>query len=434
MSAAGGRYFAICDANNFYASAERVFAPELTHRPVVVLSNNDGCVIARSQEAKDLGIEMGTPYFQLRDRAYVKALSSNYTLYGDMSRRLMNVLGRHCHDLEVYSIDEAFMELRLHGQTPESLVTWATELRAEALRLTGLPTSIGIGRTKVLAKLASHAAKRIYRTDAHYLGPNDDLLGEIPVGKVWGAGRAYVRRLGEVGVTTAAGLRDIDEEWMRRQFGVVGQRLVRELRGESCLPLSAGPPPRANVMVSRSFPHDISDVGELERRMALFASRLGEKLRDAGRQTSHLTAYTWFNPHKLPPRDARGYSRSVQLPLATNHDSHLVAWSRAALRSQLLPGHAYKKIGVMATELIDAGATQTSLLASGEKHVRDRRAMDVIHDINRRYGRGTVYVAACGESPRELPLRRDRHSPRYTTRSSDLAPVYAATALRRGSA
>jgi DNA polymerase V len=276
------KYFALVDCNNFYASCERVFQPQLAATPIVVLSNNDGCVVARSEEAKALGIPMGEPLFQIRDlirREGVRVFSSNYALYGDLSRRVMEILGQHCAAIEVYSIDEAFLRLEFYAQTPERLLDFARRLRWTVLRCTGIPVSIGIAPNKTLAKLANHIAKRRTDEGVYFLLPQDPILAELPVAKVWGVGRAYERRLGERGVHTVRELQACYPGWIRQEFGVVGLRLLRELQGYACLDLEPPVTSRKHTMVSRSFARDVADPEDLRERLAVYATRLGEKLR-----------------------------------------------------------------------------------------------------------------------------------------------------------
>lgn len=264
--------YALVDCNNFYASCERAFQPRLAGQPVIVLSNNDGCVVARSDEAKALGIEMGVPYWEVRallEENNVQVFSSNYALYGDMSARAVDILQQHCAEVEVYSIDEAFLRLSFHGQ---DLQQYGERLCRLVRQCTGIPVSVGIARTKTLAKLANYVAKRRSASLTPMLGfsgnaagrsamphgsgvclldPSDPRLSELPVGKVWGVGRAYERKLAEIGVQTVAGLQQVEESWMRQTFGVVGLRLLKELKGEACYGLEPPVAGRKHVMVSR---------------------------------------------------------------------------------------------------------------------------------------------------------------------------------------
>ncbi len=420
------RYFALVDCNNFYASCERVFQPRLNGRPVVVLSNNDGCVVARSNEAKALGIPMGEPLFKVRQLVAsqgVQVFSSNYSLYGDMSRRVMEVLAAHCLDIEVYSIDEAFLELRFAHQSPESLLTWAERLRARVHQWTGIPVSIGIAPTKTLAKLANHVAKKHRPTGVAFLLPDDPILTRLGIEEVWGVGRAYRSRLERAGVRTVRELQQIDECWMRQEFGVVGLRLLRELKGSVCLELESPVTARKNTMVSRSFAHDIYELAEIQRRLALYATRLGEKLRRYDQSATALTVYLWVNKFKNTRADGRTcFAQTVTLPLATNNTNHLIAWSALVAKTLFQPGTNYKKAGIMATELVPANVQQGNLFQDHGTHRRDTRIMTVMDTLNQKMGRNAVYFAACGERP-SIPLRQDHKSPHFSTRWADLLGI-----------
>jgi DNA polymerase V len=420
------RYFALVDCNNFYASCERVFDARLNDRPVVVLSNNDGCVIARSNEAKALGVPMGEPLFKVRQlvaKHRMAIYSSNYTLYGDMSRRVMELLSRHCADVEVYSIDEAFCELRFAGQTEKSLIGWAEDLRAKIFRGVGIPVSIGIGPTKTLAKLANHIAKKRTATGVYSIEAGQPVLDDLTIDKVWGVGRAYVRRLAAVGVLSVAQLAAVDQRWMRKEFGVVGLRLVKELNGDVCLDLEPPIVGRKNTMVSRSFPKDVYDLGEIERRLALYATRLGEKLRQYDQAAQTITVYLWVNKHRNERADGREcFARTIELPVASNHTNQLIAWAIAAGRSLYEPGTNYKKGGIMAGELVPSAQLQGNLFVDHTLINRNDKLMAAVDKINRLQGQGTAYFASCGHSTK-IPLRQEYKSPCYTTRWDDLLRV-----------
>ncbi len=417
------RFFALVDCNNFYASCERVFQPRLNGKPVVVLSNNDGCVVARSNEAKALGIPMGEPLFKVRRLILtekVEVFSSNYSLYGDMSRRVMEVLAAHCLDIEVYSIDEAFLELRFARQSPVSLTAWAVELRAKVYLWTGIPVSIGIAPTKTLAKLANHVAKKRTATGVAFLYPDNAVLAELAIDEVWGVGRAYRTRLEQTGVATVRDLQRVNEHWMCREFGVVGLRLLKELNGFVCHELESPITERKNTMVSRSFSTDIYELEEIERRLALYATRLGEKLRQYRQAATVLTVYLWVNKFQNRRKDGRTcFTQSVTLPLATNNTNHLIAWSRVIAKVLYQEGTNYKKAGIMAAELVPEGIRQGNLFQDSSPHQQDSKVMTAVDAINQKLGRGVVYFAACGERP-SIPLRQDHKSPNYSTRWNDL--------------
>ncbi len=420
------RLFALVDCNNFYASCERLFNPLLNHKPVVVLSNNDGCVIARSNEAKAIGIPMGEPLFKVRRLVKehdVKIFSSNYTLYGDLSRRVMEVLSRYCADVEIYSIDEAFLELRFAGQTESSLLKWAEDLRYKVGKGVGIPVSIGIGPTKTLAKLANHIAKKRTTSGVFSIQAGHPILHEITISEVWGVGRAYYQRLGAIGIATVNQLAAIDQRWMRKEFGVVGLRLVKELCGEVCIGLEPPMVGRKNTMVSRSFAKDVYELAEIERRLALYATRLGEKLRQYDQAAQTLTIYLWVNKHRNERADGRQcFARTIELPMATNHTNRLIAWAIAAGRSLFEPGTNYKKAGIMAGELVPTAQRQGNLFTDPVSVSRNDKLMQAVDQVNRLQGKGSVYFASCGHSTK-IPLRSDYRSPCYTTRFEDLLRV-----------
>jgi DNA polymerase V len=419
-------YFALVDCNNFYASCERLFQPQLLRTPIVVLSNNDGCVIARSNEAKALGIPMGEPYFKVRrlaEAGKVKVFSSNFALYGDLSRRVMEVLVAFSADLEVYSIDEAFLRLDFAGQTEVSLLEWATRVRAKVGMGVGIPVCVGIGPTKTLAKMANHLAKKRTESGVWFLRPGDPVLREIAAGEVWGVGRAYERRLGEAGIRTVAELAAVDQRWMRAEFGVVGLRLVKELNGEVCQDLEPPVSGRQHTMVSRSFAQDVYDKAEVERRLALYATRLGEKLRQYEQAATTLTVSLWANRFKNQRKDGRVYfAQTVELPQATNHTNRLIEWSRRVGGALFEAGTNYKKAGVMAGTLVPAGGLQGNLFTDQRVEARNEKLMSALDAINRTQGKGAVFFAGCGDGT-GIPLRQAFRSPRWTTEWGEILEV-----------
>ena len=421
------RYYALVDCNNFYASCERLFQPQLARTPIVVLSNNDGCVIARSNEAKALGIPMGEPFFKVRrlvDSGKVVAFSANFTLYGDLSRRVMETLATFCADLEVYSIDEAFLQLDFVNQTMLSLLDWADRVKDKVGRGVGIPVCVGIGPTRTLAKMANHIAKKRTDDGLYFLEPKDPILREIDVSEVWGVGRAYVRRLGAVGVRTAADLAAVDQRWMRQEFGVVGLRLVRELNGEVCHGLEPPVSGRKHTMVSRSFSTDLYDLPEIERRLALYATRLGEKLRQYDQAATTLTVYLWANRFKNVRADGRScFAQTIELPQATNHTNQLIAWARRVGGALFEEGTNYKKAGILAGQLVPAATLQQALFTDQATEARNTRLMTALDAVNREHGKGALYFAGCGNQGTSIPLRQEFRSPRYTTHWGELLSV-----------
>jgi DNA polymerase V len=406
---------ALVDCNNFYVSCERVFDPKLVARPVVVLSNNDGCVIARSDEAKALGIRMGTPVFRIEplvDEHRVRVLSSNYALYGDMSQRVMGSLQEFTPEVEVYSIDEAFM--RLEAETEDGLTRRAFEAREPVLRWTGVPVSVGLAPTKTLAKVANRLAKK--SPESHGVLPLIELaeqtraLDETPVGEVWGVGPAYSKMLKRAGIDTARKLRDADRRWVRRRMTVVGARVVEELRGVTCLPLEECPPPKKSVTCSRSFGRAVTSIDELREAVALYLTRAAERLRRHALAAGVVTVFVSTN--RFSPE--RQYSNTItyELAYATDATGELIGWAMKGLDQIYRAGYSYKKAGVILGRLKPAAQSPLRLYGDGE-YERARRVMRAVDEINRRHGRETIKLgAARGGSWQTKFLRRSR---RYTT-------------------
>lgn len=346
---------ALIDVNNFYASCERVFNPKLAGRPVVVLSNNDGCVVARSAEAKALKIPMGAPYFEI-ERDFRKhggiALSSNYALYADMSNRVMSILAEYSPQQEVYSIDECFLGM----EGFQELSSIGQAIRTHIKQWTGLPVCVGFGQSKTLSKLANHVAKKQPEwngvCDLTMLDVNDRdaLIGGIEVGEVWGVGRRIAERLEAMGIRTVRQLRDADHAQIRKMFSVVLERTVMELRGIPCLELEEVAPAKQQIMVSRSFGQSVFDLADLESAVGNFIFRAAEKLRNQDSCASAVMVFAQTSPFKDMPQ----YGRSITVPISTATDDTLTLTNAAmtGLAAIYKPGYAYAKAGVMLTELI----------------------------------------------------------------------------------
>lgn len=419
--------FALVDGNNFYVSCERVFNPRLEGKPMVVLSNNDGCVVARSAEVKALGVQMGEPWFKLRELAQkhgILAYSSNYTLYADMSNRMMRVLGSYSPQQEVYSIDECF--LGFSGFRPAELPTMGQRIRRQVQQWVGLPVCVGIGPTKTLAKLANHCAKKGLAGDEGVcdLGQmdkaaQDDLFGRIPVGEVWGVGRRLTARFSELGITTVRDLCDADVGMLRREFSVVLERTVMELRGVSCLELEEVAPAKKQIVCSRSFGAYIHTLTELEEAVASYMARAAEKLRHQGSVANGVEVFIRTNPfNEKHPQ----YQQAIVVPL-TQATSDTVRLTRAALwglKRIYRPGFAYQKAGVMLMGLHPASQTQGVLFETASP--ARPALMQVIDQANARWGRGTLKLAAEGVV-KPWQMKRERMSPAYTTRWEDLPRV-----------
>ncbi|MCK4606691.1 MAG: Y-family DNA polymerase [candidate division Zixibacteria bacterium] len=428
---ARNRCFTLVDCNNFYASCERVFDPKLKKQPVIVLSNNDGCIVARSEEAKALGIGMGEPFFRCRDiieKHGIHVFSSNYTLYGNMSERVMNTLTQFTLEMEIYSIDEAFLDLSGcdHLDKHGDLTEYARTIRATVRQWTGIPVSIGIGRTKTLAKVANRLAKKSARAmgvlnlvDSPYM---DKALERVCIADVWGIGRRSVKKLKEKGVTNARQLRDIDDRLIRKQMGIVGLRLVYELRGISCLSLETCPPPRKGIMSSRSFGRKVESPEELKEAVTAYVTKAAVKLREQNLAAQVLTVFLTTNPYS---RDDGQYSNSIvlHLPTAINNTVELIRYAVQGIERIFKKGFRYKKAGVMLDELIPAGQIQTTLFDRGNAG-RNKKLTEVIDMVNDIMGSGTLKYAAQG-SAQPWSGKCKNLSPRYTTNWKELLTVSA---------
>jgi DNA polymerase V len=420
------RAIALIDVNNFYVSCERVFNPKLSGKPVVVLSNNDGCAIARSNEAKALGIKMGEPWFKMRDLARqhgIIAYSSNYALYADMSNRVMNILSDFSPNQEVYSIDECFLDLT---GMPRPHLAIAANMRATIRQYTGLPVCVGIGPSKTLAKLANHCAKKGYAPDGvcdFNAWPPEHLdaqLAKIEIGEVWGIGRRLVPKLNAIGIHTVLDLKRADPEYMRQQFSVAMEKTVRELRGQACIEIEEVAPAKKQIVSSRSFGHQVSDLQSLSEALSLYTSRAAEKLR---RQQSFATLLGVFI-HTSPFGEGPKYSghHTVRLPAPTDDTLQLVRVALWILKQIYKPGFQYQKAGVMLDEIVPAGGQQTDMFGfkpSEDKSARLMVAMDLIND---RWGRSTLRMGSQGYNA-PWAMRQGNLSPRYTTRWDEILVV-----------
>ncbi len=419
---------ALIDCNNFYASCEQLFQPKLIGRPVVVLSNNDGCVIARSAEAKALGIPMAAPWHTLTALARrhgIVALSSNYALYGDLSARVMKVLAGFSPRQEVYSIDECFLDLAGAQPSPGAC---GRKIRDEVRRLVGISVGVGLGPTKTLAKFANHCAKkRPEFAGACVLGELspadiDALLAWAPVSEVWGVGGRLTARLQALGIHTALDLKWAAPGHIRKAFGVTLERTLRELNGELCYPLVAGPATRKQILSSRSFGQLITELAPLEEAVTAYATRAAEKLRRQGLVAGSVGVFVQTNPFRA---DLPQHQGCRHFPLEPTADTRLLAQAALRLlRAIYRPGFAYQKAGVILTELVPEELRQPTLFEDGAARVKSQELMAAMDQINRAYGRGTVKLGAEGNDPR-WAMRAERRTPRYTTRLEELAVAKA---------
>lgn len=419
---------ALLDGNNFYVSCERVFRPSLQGRPVVVLSNNDGCAISRSDEAKALGIKMAQPFHefrQLEDRAGLVSLSANFTLYGDMSDRMMTLAAGLGPGQEIYSIDECFIDL----QGVRDPATRARAIRARIHRWIGIPTCIGIAPTKTLAKLANRIAKEAERKPGSYpavhaqvchlgaLPPADvdALLEATPVGDVWGVGPRIGAQLRDAGVGTALDLARLDPASVRRRWSVVLERTVRELQGMPCIELEDAPAPKREIAVTRSFGRPVRDLQQLIQAVSEFSTRAAEKLRRQGSLASRVLVFAHTSPFRPGPR----WAKSLVVPLhrPTADTARIIEAATMGLRLIFEPGYDLAKAGVMLLELCDSSILQGELDLEDEADQDRGQLMDAIDRINARWGKSTVRQGSMGTATarRDWAMRQARRTPHYTT-------------------
>lgn len=417
--------FALADCNNFFASCERVFRPDLQGRPVIVLSSNDGCVIARSNEAKALGIKMGAPYFKIRDiveRHNVAVFSGNMALYGDMSQRVRWVLEEFAPSIEVYSIDEAFLDLR--GLQGVNFDSYAKSISRRCWQLTSIPVSVGIAPTKTLAKIASKLCKQYPKLKGGcYMHRPEDIekvLRRYPIEDVWGIGRRSAPKLKDIGILTAYDYTRLEEGVVRNMMGITGVRTWKELRGEACIEFEDGFEAKQSICVSRSFSEEISDVAVLTEQVANFASTVAEKLRKQGSAASELTVFAYTNRFRDNAPQMYG-TQLVHLPAATNDQRVIVTRAVAATRELYRRGYGYKKAGVVATHIIPAESVMHSLFEDREAVEREHKLTSVVDAVNSAFGKGTVKFAVQGSG--RILSSSEKQSPHYTTKWSDIPSV-----------
>jgi DNA polymerase V len=417
--------FALADCNNFYVSCERVFCPSLEGRPVVVLSNNDGCIIARSHEAKALGFAMGDPYHLNQEKLTqhdVAVFSSNYALYGDMSRRVMDTLSTFTPEVEIYSIDEAF--LNLAGFERRGLTDYTRQIRVTVRRDTGIPVSIGLGPTKTLAKIANHLAKAqpdsggvldLAAADA------DEALAGIEIREVWGVGPRWAKWLEAQGIATALDLKRADPKAIRRKMTVVGERLVYELNGRPCLPLELVVPPRQGLTVSRSFGQTLTALRPIKDALVSFVGRAAEKLRRQQLMTGQMMVFVTTNRFS-PTRPFYANSATVRLPYPTDFTPDLIEAAVQLLERLYQPGFHYQKCGVMLLDLSPVTQVQADLFDTRDRQ-REAWLMRALDSLNTDYGARTVRVGNVGGKRPAWAMRQAFRSPRYTTRWRELLVV-----------
>ncbi|MEG9622040.1 translesion error-prone DNA polymerase V subunit UmuC [Pseudomonas guariconensis] len=413
--------FALIDCNSFYASCERVFRPDLAKTPIVVLSNNDGCVIARSYDAKPF-VKMGEPFFQIKDklrRHGIVAFSSNYALYGDMSERVMALIESMVPAAEVYSIDECFANLSgIQGD----LTQLGRQIRSKVLKCTGIPVGVGIARTKTLAKLANHTAKRLQQQTGGVVDicdpfKRDWVLRNTEVCEVWGIGRRMTAHLEAMGIRTAMDLAKADPWTLRQKFSVVVEKTARELAGTPCLELEEAAPPKQEICCSRMFGKRLTELPPIKQAVATYTGRAAEKLRAQGSVCKRMRVSIrtgMFNP------DEAKYAKGVlvELPYPTNDTLLLTRAATEAVEQVYRPGFRYSKAEVLLMDLRQPGEFTDDLFAMTQPQACDR-LMSVLDEINGKYGRGTMRTASVPRTP-DWGMRREMMSRSYTTRIDQL--------------
>ncbi|MGK8203180.1 Y-family DNA polymerase [Burkholderia cenocepacia] len=414
--------FALVDGNNFYCSCERVFRPDLVGRPLIVLSNNDGCAVARSQEAKDLGVKMGVPFFQIRhlvQEAGLVALSSNYALYADMSARMMAILGQFSPVQEVYSIDECFVDLTGMGTLAGSLTVYGQVMRERVLRWIGIPTCVGVAPSKTLTKMANHIAKKnvgrpwsgVCDLTALPERDRDELLGLVEVGEVWGVGRRLRERLVADGIATALDLKRASPSFTRSTISVVLERTVHELNGIACYGFEAEAQPQKQIICSRSFGHPVLTQEDLSIAVRDFAATAAERLRRQGLKAGQVHVFIQTSAFRKKDKQ---YSAAVVVPLAVpvGDTLRLVEAALAGLARLYKPGFKYAKAGVMLLDLTDRAIEQADLFAGPAP--RRERLMAALDTVNDRFGRGTLRVGNV-EGHQAWHMSQNAKTPSYTT-------------------
>lgn len=421
-------FYALIDCNNFYASCERVFDPALKGRPVAILSNNDGCVIARSSEVKELGIPMGIPEFKVRPlvrKHNIVLRSSNYALYGDMSRRVMETLKTCAPNIEIYSIDEAFAEL-----SPKylgSLRSYGEYIRSRVSRWTGIPVSVGIARTKTLAKIANETAKNYPALESVLVLDNEKRIEKVlkntPVGEIWGVGRNYSATLQKYGIRSAWELSRQPDSWIKSKMKVTGLRTVWELRGRPCLSMEQTVEPRKGILSSRSFGSPVSDKEDLRQAVAVFASRAAEKLRAQYSVAGNISVTLVTSKYDNPGAQYK-FGMDITLPDPTADTPLLVRAAEAVVNRLYDPAKKYKKAWVMLTGIVPEKEIQTDLFSDTVYSQKQHDLMECMDSVNARYGRQTMSVAAGGVGKNQSWQMKQEHlSKRYTTCWDELMEV-----------
>lgn len=415
---------ALADCNNFYASCERVFNPKLKDKPVIVLSNNDGCIIARSNEAKALGIKMGEPAFKIKniiEQNSVYVFSTNFALYGDMSNRVMSILGNIVPSFEIYSIDEAFMDFSWISNYHK----FACQIKEKVSKSTGIPISIGVAKTKVLAKIANHIAKRYSTNNVFVMTKNKEIfkiLKKLPVSKLWGIGNSHTKMLNSHGVKTAYDFITLDESWVQKKMTIMGLKILYELKGKSCFTIDLYSQRKKSICTSRTFATDINDITLLQEAIANHAARCAEKLRKEKSCAKYIGVLLNTNPFGGLENYYNGY-KSIMLETSTNDSIEIIRTSNKLLKSIYKEGYSYKRSGVILGDIIPENQIQLNLFNTSKNFSRRKELFRRVDFINQTMGQNKVKLLAQGVSKR-WKLKQENLSPCYTTRWNDLLKVY----------
>lgn len=417
--------YALVDCNNFYCSCERLFNPKLEGKPIVVLSNNDGCAIARSDEAKAIGIVMGTPEFMIREQLKeynVKVFSSNYTLYGDLSDRVMKTLASFVPRMEIYSIDEAFLDM--HDLPYTDLLKLAVEIRRTIKRNIGIPVTVGIAPTKTLAKMANRYAKKRYKNVGVYWAADQRLIDEMmaftEVGDIWGIGMQYARKLTLNGFKTALDLKNAPDDWIRQKMSVVGLRLIHELRGQASIKWEFTPPAKKNICTSRSFGKLITDYKTIAEAVTNYTALCALKLRQQKSCAKQLNVFLQTNPHRTQDKQYM-HSITLALEVASNITSELIKYALKGLRIIYQPGFNFMKCGVMVLDIIPQDKVQYSFFDYADR-TKQQTMMQALDKVNRVFGKDIVRFASQGFE-KKYRLRAEFLSKRYSTNIDELVII-----------
>jgi len=420
------KIFALVDCNNFYVSCERVFNPKLNNVPVVVLSNNDGCVVARSEEAKALGITMGIPYFKVKgiiESNNIRVLSSNYVLYGDMSERVMNLLAKFTPNIELYSIDEAFLDMK--DISVNDYTAYGKEIRKTIFKNTGIPVSVGIARTKTLSKIANEYVKHNPRLNGVFdivdFPKMDKLLAHVPIHEVWGIGGAFGRMLMNRKILSAKDFRDASEFFIKDKMGIIGLRTKYELQGLSAVSLDEVLEPKKAIMSSRSFGRYVNKQCELEEAISQYTIRAAEKLRKQQGCCNSINVFVMTNHYKLTDKQ-HAENKTITLPEPANYTPELIKYAVYLLRKIYKPGYNYIKAGVLLGNIVPETPVQLNAFLVNRDHDKRNRIMKAMDSINKTFGRDSLKVASSGIA-QDWAMKRQHISQRYTTNWNELLTV-----------